>query len=632
MRKENENKINQNLNIFSQGNVNFIENFPEVKNKKINIPQLGKKRKRIFFTNKFNDNLEAFDENEFNNIKSNNNKQNERNIHQKNKNSIINEEENSANISASNNNIEKKNNNKIQIEKYQCAFDLNEGNEIQQKNIGFNFISLWDNIMKIEDISNEIENTMKELKIDKKSIDTYNKLHLDILTNKMAIKHLNILINFLSNLNIINLKRKIAEVFLFELFKNNEESFELLNYKPTKPNIEELKNLIYIKLKKNNEKYKKEIERLVELINKNYNNNNADPYINIIEKNRKKRAQINMIFQFLKFCKKDLNPFVHASGEKINFYLLPKNCINNNADDVKYFFSLDDILLKEINSNEKKQNLTEMNISNDLDIYTQKKFLPVNEALDLLLSKKKIFNFLNDNFSNEIKKKQIVLSESLKIFDKKFNIFSGIGIKLNSITNKIPKLKNDLINANSEFIKLLDLLDLIISDILKSNEFDEEISNNIELIKKCINIDICSRIDIVEKIEKVNPEKGNYFIYFKLYRLCKILDFLKKQKEKIIQYHKSLYEENEKYYNEIIDKVQTLSDLVNRKYNIKNESLFDKWKESGPRIKNKFCKIEILRQNFIDLIINIELDMSYSYDEKFVLWSIKNNFDNYFLN
>ena len=59
-----------------------------------------------------------------------------------------------------------------------------------------------------------------------------------------------------------------------------------------------------------------------------------------------------------------------------------------------------------------------MNIPNDLDIYTQKKFLPVNEALDLLLSKKKIFNFLNDNFSNEIKKKQIVLSESLKIFDK----------------------------------------------------------------------------------------------------------------------------------------------------------------------------------------------------------------------
>ena len=167
----------------------------------------------------------------------------------------------------------------------------------------------------------------------------------------MAIKHLNILINFLSNLNIINLKRKIAEVFLFELFKNNEESFELLNYKPTKPNIEELKNLIYIKLKKNNEKYKKEIERLVELTNKNYNNNNADPYINIIEKNRKKRAQINMIFQFLKFCKKDLNPFVHASGEKINFYLLPKNCINNNADDAKYFFSLDDILSKEINSN-----------------------------------------------------------------------------------------------------------------------------------------------------------------------------------------------------------------------------------------------------------------------------------------
>ena len=100
----------------------------------------------------------------------------------------------------------------------------------------------------------------------------------------------------------------------------------------------------------------------------------------------------------------------------------------------------------------------------------------------------------------------------------------------------------------------------------------------------------------------------------------------------MVQFYKSVYEENEKYYNEIINKTQALTDLVNRKYNIKNELLFDKWKESGPKIKNKYCKIEILRQNFIDLIKTIKLDMSYFYDEKFTSRLIKNNFDNYLMN
>ena len=151
-------------------------------------------------------------------------------------------------------------------------------------------------------------------------------------------------------------------------------------------------------------------------------------------------------------------------------------------------------------------------------------------------------------------------------------------------------------------------------------------------MKQCINSDICSRNEVVEKIENLNPEKANNYLCLKLFRLGKILEFLEKQKEKMVQFYKSLYEENEKYYNEIINKTQALTDLVNKKYNIKNELLFDKWKESGPKIKNKYCKIEILRQNFIDLIKTIELDMSYSYDQKFTLWLIKNNFENYLMN
>ena len=126
-----------------------------------------KKRRRNIFTKKNNDNLEAFEENEFNNIKSNNYMQNGQNILQENKKPIINEKESSTNFSTStNNNNEKKN--KIQIEKYELAFDLNEEKGIQQKNICFNCLSLWNNIMNIQDLSNEINRVMKELNIDKK--------------------------------------------------------------------------------------------------------------------------------------------------------------------------------------------------------------------------------------------------------------------------------------------------------------------------------------------------------------------------------------------------------------------------------------------------------------------------------
>ena len=75
--------------------------------------------------------------------------------------------------------------------------------------------------MDIQDLSNEIKNLMKELNINKNSLDSFNKAHLDNLTNKIIINCLNIMINFLSNFNIINLKRKIVELLLFELFRNN---------------------------------------------------------------------------------------------------------------------------------------------------------------------------------------------------------------------------------------------------------------------------------------------------------------------------------------------------------------------------------------------------------------------------
>ena len=41
--------------------------------------------------------------------------------------------------------------------------------------------------MDIQDLSNEIKNLMKELNINKNSLNSFNKVHLDNLTNKIII-------------------------------------------------------------------------------------------------------------------------------------------------------------------------------------------------------------------------------------------------------------------------------------------------------------------------------------------------------------------------------------------------------------------------------------------------------------
>jgi hypothetical protein len=100
----------------------------------------------------------------------------------------------------------------------------------------------------MNDLNNDINYLMKEFKIDMENIESYNKLHLENLNNKLIINRLSIMISFLQNSNLINLRRKIIEALFFELFLNNNDYFILVNYKPNKSNIMELANLINKKI------------------------------------------------------------------------------------------------------------------------------------------------------------------------------------------------------------------------------------------------------------------------------------------------------------------------------------------------------------------------------------------------
>ena len=61
-----------------------------------------------------------------------------------------------------------------------------------------------------------------------------------------------------------------------------------------------------------------------------------------------------------------------------------------------------------------------------------------------------------------------------------------------------------------------------------------------------------------------------------------------------------------------------------------NANLFEEWaKEVKSKYKDKYLEYGVLLENFRDLLKSVELDINYSYDEKFILWAVKNSFANY---
>ena len=145
-------------------------------------------------------------------------------------------------------------------------------------------------LMEIQALSNAIMTQMKGLEKNKDKLEIYYKSQINNLANKLQINHFSIMISFLqnSNLKILDLMRlefsldiinqrlngkknnKPKETniwsFIFELFYNNKDYFDLVNYKPNKLNfLLELENLISQKSKDNKDKSEKELKRLRKL-------------------------------------------------------------------------------------------------------------------------------------------------------------------------------------------------------------------------------------------------------------------------------------------------------------------------------------------------------------------------------
>ena len=115
----------------------------------------------------------------------------------------------------------------------------------------------------------------------------------------------------------------------------------------------------------------------------------------------------------------------------------------------------------------------------------------------------------------------------------------------------------------------------------------------------------------------------------KVNRIYLILKFLRKQKDKIKKADEDIYEKYENYLSILISQASLYKNYL-QKYFQFNVNLFDEWaKEVQSKYNSKYLEYGVLLNNFRDLLTSIKMDINYSYDEKFILWAVKNNFENY---
>ena len=283
---------------------------------------------------------------------------------------------------------------------------------------------------------------------------------------------------------------------------------------------------------------------------------------------------------------------------------------NNNYNDIIYD--------KEKNGNK----TTFIKINDDYYLYKEEKIINIKEALQILF-------FNQRNNLNEINTDKLM--ESKKEYQMKLRLFNkNIGSLLELLQfqkDENFELNDDIKNKENDLFNKLNALDISISDIINDNLKREEAENIIKLIGELIDTETKELKMPYSKFRKLNID-----IDSKTNRIYLIINFLQNQKEKIDNARKSIYREYENYLNILIRQTNEYKDYL-RDFTSNDVNLFEKWAEVVSKKykgkKKKFLQLDVLMNNFYDLLTSVKIDFDYSYDEKFYLWTIKNNFSDY---
>lgn len=189
--------------------------------------------------------------------------------------------------------------------------------------------------------------------------------------------------------------------------------------------------------------------------------------------------------------------------------------------------------------------------------------------------------------------------------------------------------KEGIESKEADFSKLLSSLDISISKIIEDKLSRDKAYNIIANIKELIQKERKEIDNSYSNFENSIKEPEFAYLDSKLNRVYLILKFLRKQKDKIKKADEDINEEYENYLSILITQASLYKKYL-QKYFQFNVNLFDEWvKEVQSKYKPKYLEYGVLLNNFRDLLTSVKMDINYSYDEKFILWAVNNNYENY---
>ena len=654
-----------NIQIDSENNENIFRKIEDTKVKVISpinheISTKITEQNKDYINNHFvvssniNNKLEKMNNSEFENSEMNMNNMNiEDNIQQKSSN--INMQSEKEKKDSLDNSVNFQKNNSLlkvfeDINKWLSYPDKKEFNIVEKepnerKEIIF-MLRIMSNVIELKEIISKLKIILNQSfnDITLKTEQIKNNSRYKILS--MNNIRLEILVNLLKNPNIINIKRKIIEILIFHLFSENSDYFNLnKDYYPSIQNLIELKKLIENKLGKvENEEEKNEIKKDKEKIDKilkesNQKNNNDSKSGKVIEIEIGQKDDLEITLNFLEFFISNLHPEVHLSENKSKFYLLPRSLFKSEVEAFNYLYDLESVISDkddtkddniEIGFPQKKGKKQKIDLN--IDLYQENKFISLNEAINILFSFDSKVDYLQNNAFKRIEDNQ---REFQKDITKIYNDFSPL-LKIdfdfkNSPLTFSEEINNQIINYVENFEenvlkKLSGIIDIFFN---VKNDVNRQIMNEIKSFFKSYIEN--SQINLDDDNALSNFKNNNHLLYYikiKILIVKKIIIFLENYYQKFV----SLLNEEEAKYNElnnnIKEKLIELKNVVKIKCRTENvNEIYAKWKNKN---KNQYTiqRLKECLQNYIKNPLNLE--MNYTYDSKFCLWAIKNEFGNYF--
>ena len=472
-------------------------------------------------------------------------------------------------------------------------------------------------------LRSKIKEQLKEFELISKSQKELLSYYCSIKENLIYIVRLKTLINQMKYPSIINIKRKLIDLFVFYIIKKNEKFFSLnVNYSPNKTFLEKILNILQKKRRYETEEIQKKINDIEKLI-------------------QKKKSITNYHIKIENSDLKDI----------INFFSYYKKYYIFHLEKENELYKVNKLIF---NENENEYQNQEIKIKNK-DKSSQNSNQEIN-SLNLDYAFKLIFEFTPDYETNEI-----TLSKELKSIkeEKKVKIDNIIDlisasfdkiIYLNDTNSEIPKFE---IDKDEDFSK--EAKDLIKK---RKSEFDEKIKSINELLSifeigdnnfqfqqtaiakiqeqlfYIVKKEFSINIDYFIEIDENKP--GISVLYYFQYKFMKLKDLYQ-----IIQHICKIYKnyiekENltiKEKLKKIIQEANEINLLIKKEKEIKNgKMVYLDWKKK----KHKLIKYETFTTKLFNALkgineFKIDDEDELIVDEITSCWLIKNNLDEFVL-